>query len=155
MEALRRLGAVPHQRDINVAPRSESYLDALSEADPRDMSANEQFVQRNAPVIPEYAGHDESDPYEMEPDNDFDDYATQTPAQRHGYDFGQTDIRLRDGRMMEPGEALGFNGSPAPMVGQANYMMRGYTPDTQRVNMPEEIQNAAARTALNRLRGGR
>lgn len=73
MEALRRLGAVPHQRDLNIAPRSESYMDALSEADQRDLSANEQFVQRNAPVvIPEY--HDESDPYEMEPDNDFDDY---------------------------------------------------------------------------------
>jgi hypothetical protein len=92
------------QRDLNIAPRSEPYMDALSEADPRDMSANEQFVQRNAPVrqpyedeyarpdgrleayddygtpaqlrapnvIPEY--HNESDPYEMEPDGDADDY---------------------------------------------------------------------------------
>ena len=99
MEALRRLGAVPHQRDINIAPRSESYLDALSEADPRDMSVNEQFVQRNAPVIPEYAGHDESDPYEMEPDGDYDDYASMPPNPGPVMDPAMLALqRLRGGR---------------------------------------------------------
>ena len=88
MEALRRLGAVPHQRDINVAPRSEPYMDALSEADPRDMSANEQFVMRNAPVIPEYTGHDEMDPNEMEPDNDADDYGVAPTGVRMVKEYG-------------------------------------------------------------------
>ena len=87
MEALRRLGAVPHQRDLNIAPRSESYMDALSEADPRDMTQREQFVQRNAPVvIPEY--HDESDPYEMEPDNDVDDYGVAPMGTRAAKEYG-------------------------------------------------------------------
>ncbi len=131
-----------------VRSRSEDYLDALSEADPRDLSASESVALAQGPS--------ELNPNESEPDYDADDYAMQTPGQRSQMgDFGQTDIRLRDGRMMEPGEALGFNGSPAGIVGQANYMMRGYMPGTQRVDIRGDLDRLASDRAVQRMRGGR
>ena len=62
-----RAMGVPHQRNLNLQPRTEAYLDALSEADPRDLSSNEAMNLRNAPSYPE------NDPRELEPDSDADD----------------------------------------------------------------------------------
>lgn len=95
---------VPHQRTLNIAPRSEAYLDNLSEADPRDLSNREALLLRNAPVS------EEMDPMEREPDADYDDPRGVSPMGMRMKKEYQQDMRAVPSQMEVYG---GFGGDPA------------------------------------------
>ena len=87
---------VPHQRDLNLAPRPDAYLDALSEAAPRDLSYRDALNLRNAPALQDdeiraMKDNDAAGPYVGDEESGTGDYAfmRDTPMQNRLYRGGR------------------------------------------------------------------